>query len=163
MYMKRKTLPGAEAFLSCAYTGGSAAWSKPTQIGSDPGSGCGCTTNQLVGYGRFVVGLNGAGDRTSRHFTGARHYQYVTTQFGVTVPSGVRMQFERICRSVHAEFAICETGKRIDIDGVNRQRQSLRGGGLLWRRFVERTRICVGTGQPWSLVVLVRPAMMKPA
>ncbi len=93
----------------------------------------GVRSNQLVGYG-LVVGLNGTGDQTTQAPFTVQAVINMLTQFGVTVPPGVRMQLKNVAAvTIHAELpAFAKAGQKIDITVASiGNAKSLRGGSLL--------------------------------
>lgn len=99
----------------------------------DLASVAGVRNNQLVGYG-LVVGLNGTGDQTTQAPFTVQGIVNMLTQFGVTVPTGVRMQLKNVAAvTIHAELpAFAKPGQRIDITIASiANAKSLRGGSLL--------------------------------
>ncbi len=93
----------------------------------------GVRNNQLVGYG-LVVGLNGTGDQTTQAPFTVQGIVNMLTQFGVTVPTGVRMQLKNVAAvTVHAELPpFAKPGQKIDITIASiGNAKSLRGGSLL--------------------------------
>lgn len=99
----------------------------------DIASVAGVRNNQLVGYG-LVVGLNGTGDSTSQAPFTVQAIVNMLTQFGVTVPSGVRLQLKNVAAvTVHAELPpFAKPGQTIDITVASiGNAKSLRGGSLL--------------------------------
>lgn len=99
----------------------------------DLASVAGVRNNQLVGYG-LVVGLNGTGDQTTQAPFTVQGIVNMLTQFGVTVPSGVRMQLKNVAAvTIHAELPpFAKPGQRIDITIASiGNAKSLRGGSLL--------------------------------
>lgn len=99
----------------------------------DLASVAGVRTNQLVGYG-LVVGLNGTGDQTTQAPFTVQGIVNMLTQFGVTVPSGVRMQLKNVAAvTLHAELPpFAKPGQKIDITVASiGNAKSLRGGSLL--------------------------------
>lgn len=93
----------------------------------------GVRNNQLVGYG-LVVGLNGTGDQTTQAPFTVQGIVNMLTQFGVTVPSGVRMQLKNVAAvTIHAELPpFAKPGQEIDITVASiGNAKSLRGGSLL--------------------------------
>lgn len=99
----------------------------------DLASVAGVRNNQLVGYG-LVVGLNGTGDQTTQAPFTVQGIVNMLTQFGVTVPTGVRMQLKNVAAvTVHAELPpFAKPGQKIDITIASiGNAKSLRGGSLL--------------------------------
>jgi flagellar P-ring protein FlgI len=99
----------------------------------DLASVAGVRSNQLVGYG-LVVGLSGTGDQTTQAPFTVQGVINMLTQFGVTVPSGVRMQLENVAAvTIHAELPpFAKPGQKIDITVASiGNAESLRGGSLL--------------------------------
>ena len=99
----------------------------------DLASVAGVRSNQLVGYG-LVVGLNGTGDQTTQAPFTVQSIVNMLTQFGVTLPTGVRMQLENVAAvTVHAELPpFAKPGQKIDITVASiANADSLRGGSLL--------------------------------
>ncbi len=99
----------------------------------DLASVAGVRSNQLVGYG-LVVGLNGTGDQTTQAPFTVQGIVNMLTQFGVTVPTGVRMQLKNVAAvTIHAELPpFAKPGQRIDITVASiGNAKSLRGGSLL--------------------------------
>ena len=93
----------------------------------------GVRSNQLVGYG-LVVGLNGTGDQTTQAPFTVQGIVNMLTQFGVTVPTGVRMQLKNVAAvTIHAELPpFAKPGQKIDITIASiGNAKSLRGGSLL--------------------------------
>lgn len=99
----------------------------------DIASVAGVRSNQLVGYG-LVVGLNGTGDSTSQAPFTVQAIVNMLTQFGVTVPSGVRLQLKNVAAvTIHSELPpFAKPGQTIDITVASiGNAKSLRGGSLL--------------------------------
>lgn len=99
----------------------------------DLASVAGVRNNQLVGYG-LVVGLNGTGDQTTQAPFTVQGVINMLTQFGVTVPTGVRMQLKNVAAvTIHAELPpFAKPGQKIDITVASiGNAKSLRGGSLL--------------------------------
>lgn len=99
----------------------------------DLASVAGVRNNQLVGYG-LVVGLNGTGDQTTQAPFTVQGIINMLTQFGVTVPTGVRMQLKNVAAvTIHAELPpFAKPGQKIDITVASiANAKSLRGGSLL--------------------------------
>ena len=99
----------------------------------DLASVAGVRNNQLVGYG-IVVGLNGTGDQTTQAPFTVQGIVNMLKQFGVTVPSGVRLQLKNVAAvTVHAELPpFAKPGQTIDITVASiGNAKSLRGGSLL--------------------------------
>lgn len=99
----------------------------------DLASVAGVRNNQLVGYG-LVVGLNGTGDQTTQAPFTVQAVVNMLTQFGVTVPSGARLQLKNVAAvTIHAELpAFAKPGQTIDITVASLgNAKSLRGGSLL--------------------------------
>ena len=99
----------------------------------DLASVAGVRNNQLVGYG-LVVGLNGTGDQTTQAPFTVQGIVNMLTQFGVTVPTGVRMQLKNVAAvTIHAELPpFAKPGQKIDITIASiGNAKSLRGGSLL--------------------------------
>ncbi len=99
----------------------------------DLASVAGVRNNQLVGYG-LVVGLNGTGDQTTQAPFTVQGIVNMLTQFGVTVPTGERMQLKNVAAvTIHAELPpFAKPGQRIDITIASiGNAKSLRGGSLL--------------------------------
>lgn len=99
----------------------------------DLASVAGVRNNQLVGYG-LVVGLNGTGDQTTQAPFTVQAVVNMLRQFGVTVPSGVRLQLKNVAAvTVHAELPpFSKPGQTIDITVASiGNAKSLRGGSLL--------------------------------
>lgn len=99
----------------------------------DLASVAGVRNNQLVGYG-LVVGLNGTGDQTTQAPFTVQAVINMLTQFGVTVPTGVRMQLKNVAAvTIHAELPpFAKPGQKIDITVASiGNAKSLRGGSLL--------------------------------
>lgn len=99
----------------------------------DLASVAGVRNNQLVGYG-LVVGLNGTGDQTTQAPFTVQGIVNMLTQFGVTVPTGVRMQLKNVAAvTIHADLPpFAKPGQKIDITIASiGNAKSLRGGSLL--------------------------------
>lgn len=99
----------------------------------DLASVAGVRNNQLVGYG-LVVGLNGTGDQTTQAPFTVQAVVNMLTQFGVTVPSGARLQLKNVAAvTIHAELPpFSKPGQTIDITVASLgNAKSLRGGSLL--------------------------------
>jgi len=99
----------------------------------DLASVAGVRSNQLVGYG-LVVGLNGTGDQTTQAPFTVQAVINMLTQFGVTVPPGVRMQLKNVAAvTINAELPpFAKPGQKIDITVASiGNAKSLRGGSLL--------------------------------
>ncbi len=99
----------------------------------DLASVAGVRSNQLVGYG-LVVGLDGTGDQTTQAPFTVQGVVNMLTQFGVTVPTGVRMQLKNVAAvTIHAELpSFAKPGQKIDITVASiGNAKSLRGGSLL--------------------------------
>ncbi len=99
----------------------------------DLASVAGVRSNQLVGYG-LVVGLDGTGDQTTQAPFTVQAVINMLTQFGVTVPPGVRMQLKNVAAvTIHAELPpFAKPGQTIDITVASiGNAKSLRGGSLL--------------------------------
>lgn len=99
----------------------------------DLASVAGVRNNQLVGYG-LVVGLNGTGDQTTQAPFTVQAVINMLTQFGVTVPSGVRLQLKNVAAvTVHAQLPpFVKPGQTIDVTVASiGNAKSLRGGSLL--------------------------------
>jgi len=134
MHMKRKTLLALKHFflvlmLAAAFLTEQAYADRVKDLASVAG----VRTNQLVGYG-LVVGLNGTGDQTTQAPFTVQGIINMLTQFGVTVPTGVRMQLKNVAAvTVHAELPpFAKPGQKIDITIASiANAKSLRGGSLL--------------------------------
>jgi flagellar P-ring protein precursor FlgI len=99
----------------------------------DLASVAGVRNNQLIGYG-LVVGLNGTGDQTSQAPFTVQAVVNMLTQFGVTVPTGARLQLKNVAAvTIHAELPpFVKPGQTIDITVASiGNAKSLRGGSLL--------------------------------
>ncbi len=99
----------------------------------DLASVAGVRTNQLVGYG-LVVGLNGTGDQTTQAPFTVQAVVNMLKQFGVTLPTGVRMQLKNVAAvTIHADLPpFAKPGQKIDITVASiGNAKSLRGGSLL--------------------------------
>lgn len=99
----------------------------------DIASVAGVRNNQLVGYG-LVVGLAGTGDSTSQAPFTVQAVVNMLTQFGVTVPSGQRLQLKNVAAvTIHADLPpFAKAGQTIDITVASiGNAKSLRGGSLL--------------------------------
>ncbi len=93
----------------------------------------GVRNNQLVGYG-LVVGLNGTGDQTTQAPFTVQGIVNMLSEFGVTVPPGVRLQLKNVAAvTIHAELPpFAKPGQTIDITVASiGNAKSLRGGSLL--------------------------------
>ena len=99
----------------------------------DLASIAGVRNNQLVGYG-LVVGLNGTGDSTTQAPFTVQGIVNMLSEFGVTVPPGVRLQLQNVAAvTIHAELPpFAKPGQTIDITVASiGNAKSLRGGSLL--------------------------------
>lgn len=99
----------------------------------DLASIAGVRSNQLVGYG-LVVGLDGTGDQTNQTPFTMQSFISMMEQFGVTVPSGARMQLKNIAAvTIHAELPpFAKHGQTLDVTVSSiGNAKSLRGGTLL--------------------------------
>ena len=99
----------------------------------DLASVAGVRNNQLIGYG-LVVGLNGTGDQTTQAPFTVQAVVNMLTQFGVTVPTGARLQLKNVAAvTIHAELPpFAKPGQTIDITVASiGNAKSLRGGSLL--------------------------------
>ena len=99
----------------------------------DLASVAGVRNNQLVGYG-LVVGLNGTGDSTTQAPFTVQGIVNMLSEFGVTVPPGVRLQLKNVAAvTVHAELPpFAKPGQTIDVTVASiGNAKSLRGGSLL--------------------------------
>ncbi|MGH1472247.1 MAG: flagellar basal body P-ring protein FlgI [Cellvibrionaceae bacterium] len=99
----------------------------------DIASIAGVRSNQLIGYG-LVVGLDGTGDQTNQTPFTMQSFISMMEQFGVTVPSGARMQLKNIAAvTVHAELPpFAKHGQTLDVTVSSiGNAKSLRGGTLL--------------------------------
>lgn len=134
MYMKRKTqLALKHFFLVLMLAGAFLTEQAYADRVKDLASVAGVRNNQLVGYG-LVVGLNGTGDQTTQAPFTVQGIVNMLTQFGVTVPTGVRMQLKNVAAvTVHAELPpFAKPGQKIDITIASiANAKSLRGGSLL--------------------------------
>jgi len=134
MYMKRSTrLALKHFFLVLMVVGAFLTEHAYADRVKDLASVAGVRNNQLVGYG-LVVGLNGTGDQTTQAPFTVQGIINMLTQFGVTVPTGVRMQLKNVAAvTVHAELPpFAKPGQRIDITIASiANAKSLRGGSLL--------------------------------
>lgn len=134
MHMKRKTqLSLKHFFLMLLLAGAFLTEQAYADRVKDLASVAGVRNNQLVGYG-LVVGLNGTGDQTTQAPFTVQGIVNMLTQFGVTVPTGVRMQLKNVAAvTVHAELPpFAKPGQKIDITIASiANAKSLRGGSLL--------------------------------
>ncbi|WP_460233748.1 flagellar basal body P-ring protein FlgI [Aurantivibrio plasticivorans] len=99
----------------------------------DISSIAGVRPNQLIGYG-LVVGLDGTGDQTNQTPFTTQSFMSMMESFGVTVPSGIRMQLKNVAAvTIHAELpAFSKQGQTIDVTVSSiGNAKSLRGGTLL--------------------------------
>jgi len=134
MYMKWKTRValkrlGLVLLLTAAFLADQAYADRVKDLASVAG----VRTNQLVGYG-LVVGLDGSGDQTTQAPFTVQGVVNMLTQFGVTVPSGVRMQLKNVAAvTIHSELPpFAKPGQKIDITVASiGNAKSLRGGSLL--------------------------------
>ena len=93
----------------------------------------GVRDNPLLGYG-LVVGLDGTGDQTSQVAFAEQSLRSMLTQYGVTVPPGVKLQPKNVAAvSIHAVLPpFAKPGQQIDITVSSLgNAKSLRGGSLL--------------------------------
>lgn len=134
MYSNQKKLQALKHFLLMLVLAGAFLTEQAyADRVKDLASVAGVRNNQLVGYG-LVVGLNGTGDQTTQAPFTVQGIINMLTQFGVTVPTGVRMQLKNVAAvTVHAELPpFAKPGQKIDITVASiANAKSLRGGSLL--------------------------------